>query len=226
MKLGFEGRGSTCARGAARSGRFDSHVIPPQTGPQEPQHQAHTRQRFNCLQTVPTTQRGVWSLLREASSNCRIQQILVWHETSSSDLFGTTENTHTVTSVHDNGKDSWRRTLNMGREHLKITSQSCVLLVDAYFPTCNHRWENIPGHKVSILTHLWPPDESWLLGHFGQNWPSSGTSATLICKHHKHYILKYSCCMNDQLENKTALRDKAEQTWYPCQMETLPVFPS
>lgn len=54
--------GSTCTCGANSSGWFDGHVVPPQTGPQEPQHQAHTSQRLHRLQAIPGAQaRGVVS---------------------------------------------------------------------------------------------------------------------------------------------------------------------
>lgn len=43
----------TCARGANGSRGFDGHVVPPQTGPQEAQHQANAGQRPHRLQPVP-----------------------------------------------------------------------------------------------------------------------------------------------------------------------------
>lgn len=53
----WEGGGtSTCTCGSHSSGRFDGHVVPSQTGPQEPQHQAHTSQRLHRLQTISETQ--------------------------------------------------------------------------------------------------------------------------------------------------------------------------
>lgn len=47
---------STCTCGADSSGWFDGHVVPSQTGPQQPQHQAHASQRLHRLQAIPTTQ--------------------------------------------------------------------------------------------------------------------------------------------------------------------------
>lgn len=52
----WEGTESTCTGGANSSRWFDSHVVPSETGPKEPQHQTHTSQRLYSLQAIPRTQ--------------------------------------------------------------------------------------------------------------------------------------------------------------------------
>ena len=57
-RKGGKGRLGTCAGGSGVRGRFDAHVVPAQTGPQQPQHQADPSQRLHRLQPIPVEPQG------------------------------------------------------------------------------------------------------------------------------------------------------------------------
>lgn len=139
------GRARTRTRGAAASRRFDGHVVPPQTGPQEPQHQAHACQRLCCLEAIPMRKRrqSQGAARQRASKQRRDQRRCCM-----------VSNNSTQRRCTGPGRIQGQEVVlpcSYGKGCVEMSLEAITkmrftrILADCRFPMCSHRQENVAG---------------------------------------------------------------------------------